>query len=355
MPSFEKLNNGKIKAVISMGRGRRQSKTFPDRQKAKIWAFENERLKAQDILPTGRKTLFTDFYDMWFENIRKPDLKEATMKNYYNAAKINHLLFEGMTLGEFEEHLPIQRILDKYGETKSQKTVTEYIKKLRAVLRYALQEQMIFHDITSALKPRGLKKPTRRNHALNMTDFEKLRRYLFEHHETNFNLITLLATETGARRGELLALTKSDLIAETHEISLTKSLSPDSNDLSMKTAASERVVSVTPDVFQMLVDKEPNELGRIFDTDNFQHAALLRKLLVSLDIEPTTFHGLRDSSSSYIFAKFGEEHADQAIMYISKRLGHADIATTQKYYLELMPEAKMKQDAIALNILNSAR
>ncbi|WP_259323982.1 hypothetical protein [Weissella cibaria] len=42
-------------------------------------------------------------------------------------------------------------------------------------------------------------------------------------------------------------------------------------------------------------------------------------------------------------------------MYISKRLGHADIATTQKYYLELMPEAKMKQDAIALDILNSAR
>ena len=105
----------------------------------------------------------------------------------------------------------------------------------------------------------------------------------------------------------------------------------------------------------MLMDKEPTELGRIFDTDNFQHAALLKKLLVNLDIEPTTFHGLRDSSNSYIFAKFGEEHADQTILYISKRLGHSDISTTQKYYLELMPEDKMKQDAIALDILNSAR
>lgn len=147
MPSFEKLNNGKNKSVISIGRGRRQSKTFPDRQTAKVWAFENERLKEQAILSSGRKTLFTDFYDIWFENIRNLDLKEATMKNYYNASKINHLLFEGMTLGKFEEHLPIQRTLNKYGEIKSQKTVTEYIKKLRVVLRYMLCKNKCFFMI----------------------------------------------------------------------------------------------------------------------------------------------------------------------------------------------------------------
>ena len=67
---------------------------------------------------------------------------------------------------------------------------------------------MFFHDITKVLKPRELKKPTRRNHALNMINFEKLRQYLFDHHETNFNSIRLSATETGARRDEMLALTK---------------------------------------------------------------------------------------------------------------------------------------------------
>ncbi|KXU09995.1 hypothetical protein WEIDD23_00563 [Weissella sp. DD23] len=38
---------------------------------------------------------------------------------------------------------------------------------------------------------------------------------------------------------------------------------------------------MTPDVFQMLMDKEPTEFGHIFDTDNFQHAALLKKLLLN--------------------------------------------------------------------------
>lgn len=46
---------------------------------------------------------------------------------------------------------------------------------------------------------------------------------------------------------------------------------------------------------------------------------------------------------------------DQAIMYISKGLPHADIMTTQKYYLDLMPESKMKQDAVAINFLNETQ
>jgi integrase len=81
---------------------------------------------------------------------------------------------------------------------------------------------------------------------------------------------------------------------------------------------------------------------RIFDDDDFKQAGLLHDLLDHIGIEQTTFHGLRDSHASYIFAKFGETSMDQAIMYISKRLGHADIMTTQKHYLELMPESKMK-------------
>jgi integrase len=41
------------------------------------------------------------------------------------------------------------------------------------------------------------------------------------------------------------------------------------------------------------------------------------------------------------------------IAYISKRLGHNSIQTTQNYFLELMPEKKHQQDADALNLLNS--
>ncbi len=58
------------------------------------------------------------------------------------------------------------------------------------------------------------------------------------------------------------------------------------------------------------------------------------------------FHGLRDTYPSFLLSK------EISIDYISRRLGHNSILTTQNYYLELMPEKKHQQDADALELLN---
>lgn len=42
------------------------------------------------------------------------------------------------------------------------------------------------------------------------------------------------------------------------------------------------------------------------------------------------------------------------MLYVSKRLGHADLLTTQKYYIELMPGKKLVQNARALDFLSEA-
>lgn len=41
------------------------------------------------------------------------------------------------------------------------------------------------------------------------------------------------------------------------------------------------------------------------------------------------------------------------LSYVSRKLGHDSLLTTEKYYLELMPEKKHSQDANALNLLES--
>jgi len=73
----------------------------------------------------------------------------------------------------------------------------------------------------------------------------------------------------------------------------------------------------------------------------------LQKLLKKLDLPKTTFHGLRDTHASFLFSQ------EIDIAYISQRLGHNSIQTTQNYYLELMPEKKHQQDADALSLLSS--
>lgn len=87
--------------------------------------------------------------------------------------------------------------------------------------------------------------------------------------------------------------------------------------------------------------------GYIFNFGGFKQSELLAELLESLDIEKTTFHGLRDTHASFLFAQ------DIDIAFVSQRLGHINIQTTQNYYLELMPEKKHQQDADALKLLNS--
>ncbi|MCI5871658.1 MAG: tyrosine-type recombinase/integrase, partial [Streptococcus sp.] len=84
----------------------------------------------------------------------------------------------------------------------------------------------------------------------------------------------------------------------------------------------------------------------VFDWNGFKQAGQLQKLLKQLGLNKTTFHGLRDTHASFLFSK------DISLDYISRRLGHNSILTTQQYYLELMPEKKHQQDADALSLLN---
>lgn len=118
-------------------------------------------------------------------------------------------------------------------------------------------------------------------------------------------------------------------------------------DSSLKTKNSNRDVSINKEFNNILMVLPVKENGYCFDPDSFHLSADLAKLLKKLDIPKTTFHGLRDTHASFLFSQ------DIDIAYVSKRLGHINIQTTQNYYLELMPEKKHQQDADALNILKS--
>lgn len=105
-------------------------------------------------------------------------------------------------------------------------------------------------------------------------------------------------------------------------------------------------MSINKEVFDILKAIPVKEIGYCFDPNGFHQSAALEKLLKKLDIPRTTFHGLRDTHASFLFSQ------DIDIAYVSKRLGHINIQTTQNYYLDLMPEKKHQQDADALSLLN---
>ncbi|USI48122.1 site-specific integrase [Lactococcus lactis] len=328
------------------GVNNRITKTFKTKAEAKRFAMQHEIAKGDGIDLARRQDSFSSFYENWVYIVKKNDVRPATFVNYTRTIPIVKKLFNDIKLNELND-IVVQMKIDEYGETHSRKTTTELLLKLRTSLRYAYGRNLLVSDFAGLVKTRG-KELEKRNKALSISDFKKLRSYLLQNHNKEFYIMVLLALETGARRGELLALTKNDIIK--YGIKIERSISPTSPDTRLKTKRSKRTVSINKNVYEIINTLTPKENGYLFDSDGFQQSAKLARLLKKLDIPRTTFHGLRDTHASFLFS-----NDNIRLDYISQRLGHSNLQTTMNYYLELMPEKKHLQDTDALKLLNSLK
>lgn len=346
------IKRGKsYRAQVSLykhGKHKKLSKTFPTKREAELWALEMELAKGEGKELAHRTTTFADFFENWIYLVKVNDVKESTFQNYVRTLGVIRNLFQDIQLKDLND-IVVQKKIDEYAKTHSRKTTHEVLLKIKTSLRDAYARGYIANDFARLVKTRG-ENPSKRNKALSITDFKKLRNYLLQHPEDEFNLLVLLALETGMRRGELLAIRPENLYEYSpyeYGIEVRHSISPTSDDTSLKTQNAKSDVSINKEVYELIRQIPVKDNGYIFGFGGFKQSEQLAELLTELNIKRTTFHGLRDTHASFLFAK------DIDIAYVSKRLGHINIQTTQNYYLELMPEKKHQQDADALNLLNA--
>ncbi|MCT0016881.1 site-specific integrase [Lactococcus lactis subsp. lactis] len=331
-------------SIYKHGKNNRITKTFKTKIEAKRWALQNELSKGNGVDLAKRNETYGSFYENWIHLVKKNDVRPSTFQNYERIVPVIHHLFGNIKLSELDD-IVVQMKIDEYGKTHARKTTTELLLKIRTSLRYAYGRGLLATDFAGLVKTRG-KDADKRNKALSITEFKILKDYLLKHSAVEFNVLALLALETGARRGELLGLRKEDIFE--YGIKIRRSISPTSNDTNLKTKQSRRDISINQKIYDILQNLEPKANGYIFDFDGFHQSARLSKILKHLNLKKTTFHGLRDTHASFLFS-----HDEIRLDYISQRLGHSNLQTTQNYYLELMPEKKHLQDADALELLNS--
>lgn len=330
-------------SLYQNGEHKRLTKTFKKKSDAKLWALEVELAKGSGKQLANRLTSFADFFDNWIYIVKQKDVKETTFQNYVQASTIIKTLFGDIQLKDLND-IVVQKRIDEYAETHSRKTTHELLLKIKTALRDAYSRGYIASDFAGLVKTRGVN-PPKRNRALSITEFKKLRNYVLNNSDNEFNILVLLALETGMRRGELLAIRPESLYE--YGIHVRHSISPTSTDTSLKTNNAKRDISINKRVYDLLQKVPLKDNGYIFSFDGFKQSERLTALLKDVGIPKTTFHGLRDSHASFLFAQ------DIDLVYVSKRLGHVNIQTTQNYYLELMPEKKHEQEEDALNLLDS--
>ncbi|MDM7452825.1 tyrosine-type recombinase/integrase [Lacticaseibacillus paracasei] len=340
--------NNKFRALVSVpnrGEYKRLTKTFPTYQEAKVWGLKLELQKSNGVDLMTRDTLLVDYFSYHLEFVKKAEVKESTYLAYKRQGEILRKLFPKIRIRDLND-VPIQTIINDYASNHALKTVQLLVTPLRSVLKYAYAHGLLVNDISSLIHAHG-NVPKKRNRALSITELKKLRHYCFEHTQSEFAILVLLATDSGLRRGEILGLKPDDLSEEAGEcdVQVNRSLSPFSDAVSLKTESSRRKVSITKPVYDLVKMIPVKADGYIFERDGFHQSMMLAPFLAKVGISQTTFHGLRDTHASFLFS----QNLDLA--YISQRLGHSSLLTTQNYYITLMPEKKHAQNGRAMDLL----
>lgn len=94
-------------------------------------------------------------------------------------------------------------------------------------------------------------------------------------------------------RGELLGIRTADVFQ--YEIHVQRSITPTSEDTSLKTRNSKRDILINKEVFEILMAVSIKEVGYYFNSDNSHQSA-------QLNIPQSTFHGLHDTHAFFLFS-----------------------------------------------------
>jgi integrase len=154
-------------------------------------------------------------------------------------------------------------------------------------------------------------------------------------------LIFRLAAETGCRLAEVLGLAWEDIDVKGQAITFTYQLDRHGKRVPLKTARSRRVLEVTPGLAGELrkhklasEDTSPRALvfvrssGRGHDHRNVGGRVLARAVgRAKLAAPAPTFHDLRHTHASALIADGWDVES------VAARLGHSDVATTQRIYI----------------------
>lgn len=311
---------------------------------------------------------FEDYVYHYMNNVHFLRLKPATKERYHVTYKTK---LEGTVLGSIPlSKLTVDAIQQYYNDLfaikNSSNQVRELHKIIRPCLRYAYNKGDLIRNYAELLEipqdpPEKRQERIRRNSVRPLTRDEQV---LFVNaiQEHEYGALFRTAVDTGARQGELFALTWTDIdlskkiILINKSYSYTKGASGKSSGHIGPTKCNETRRNMLPDILinilkihkarqksilaehgviqseDSLVFSTP--IGTYLDSANVLRA--LKQVYLDLGINTAdgdsnkTFHDLRHTYATRNFEQGVEP------LVISKLLGHSDINTTLRTYIHVL-------------------
>ena len=236
------------------------------------------------------------------------------------------------------------------GRPLSARTVGHAHRVLHRALAYAAAIELVSRNVASVVKP-----PKVEEAEVESLKAEEIETVLAALNDNSLELIAVLALSSGARRGEILALTWAHVDLDAGTIKIERSLEQTKAGLRFKapkTAKGKRTVSLPPIAVDALRAhrRRQLELRMALGHGKPEPGALLfsdhkgdpippnnlswdwRRFVLTRKLPQISFHGLRHSHVSALIA------GGVDVLTVSRRIGHASPVVTMKVYAHLFSE-----------------
>lgn len=363
MASFNKLPTGwQYRVSYKDEHGKYKTKSmngFDTKREAQLAAAEVEsKLSKGYSIKSGDK-LFTDYFRNWFEVYRKGKKSKDNDGDIRRAVEFAEKVFPDVRLKELTRE-DYQRALNQYGETHSTASVKKHHTYMRAAIKDAIEEGIIFRDPTYRVLAVGKVQP--KHEELKYLSYQKsteLIQTILDGIRPDYTsrYIILFGLATGCRFSEIIGLTWDDIDFKANTVTINKTwdYKYDNHFSNTKNYQSKRVITIDENTLSQIKklnihQKEyylksglKNEHGLVFLNDDMELVSnnavnkVLRKSCAKINATPITCHGLRHTHASILLYK------GVNIKYVSRRLGHKDIVTTLQTYQHILDEMEQKE------------
>ena len=342
--------------------GARQQKWYkagPKRRDAERMRNELAHQLDQGTFVEPSKTSLAEYLGKWLETSVRPTTTAKTHQVYSDIVHKNLVPAIGHIRLDKLQPLDIQNYYNKQLATGGRKgtglsgqSVLHHHRVLKKALRQAVRWRMLTHNPADDVDA-----PRAEHRVVQTLDRDGVQKLLSVVEGTELYIPTLIAVNTGMRRGEILALKWSEVDLERKTIVVKRSLEQVGGTLSFKDPKSKRgrrTIAISNELARALRIhfKEqarrrlqmgpaweinnlvvPGPLGAPWKIDSFssRFSGCMKRAGIGI-----TFHGLRHTHATLLLL----EEVNPKV--VSERLGHATVSITLDTYSHVLPAMQEK-------------
>lgn len=296
---------------------------------------------------------FAEYFINWAETYKRDNVRKVTYEKYKNTWKSLKKIAPSLDISELTR-VEYQNIINEYAKTHEVTTVRDFHTQLKSSLADAVEDGIIQKDPASKVVIKGKEHIKKHDSFLNHFDAQLLIKSLDLGSEINSDYLIFLLIKTGLRFAEAIAITPRDFDFETQNLHITKTLNYKDGIYNVcfqptKNKSSVRDVTLdykTLNKFSKVIkDIPPDKPIFTYGKCSVVNSTLnnfLRKKCKELNIPLINVHGLRHTHASILLAN------GVSIASVARRLGHSNMATTQKVYLHVIKELENKDNALSV-------